>query len=77
MVAKNCTTLALLFIDGGHGSEPAHADYEKLGAKLLVGGKLLIHDVFEDPKEGGRPSFEIFQRALNSNFLKRLTQWVL
>ena len=30
-IAKNWTTpLALLFIDGGHGSEPAHADYENL-----------------------------------------------
>ena len=28
-IAKNwATPLALLFIDGGHGAEPAHADYE-------------------------------------------------
>ena len=66
-IAKNWTTpLALLFIDGGHGSEPAHADYENWVPKLLMGGKLLIHDVFENPKDGGRPPFEIFQRALAS-----------
>ena len=26
------TPLSLLFIDGGHGEEPAHADYARLGA---------------------------------------------
>ena len=47
-IAKDWSTpLALLFIDGGHGSEPAHADYENWVPKLLIGGKLLIHDVFE------------------------------
>ena len=66
-IAKNWTTpLALLFIDGGHGSEPAHADYENWVPKLLMRGKLLIHDVFENPEDGGRPPFEIFQRALAS-----------
>ena len=73
VVAKNWTTpLSLLFIDGGHGSEPAHADYENWVPKLLIGGKLLIHDVFEDPKEGGRPPFEIFQRALNSSYFEEV-----
>ena len=60
------TPLALLFIDGGHGSEPAHADYEGWVPHLSVGGTLLIHDVFPDPADGGRPPFEIFERAMNS-----------
>ena len=72
-IAKNWTTpLALLFIDGGHGAEPAHADYENWVPKLLIGGKLLIHDVFENPEEGGRPPFEIFQRAVASEFFEEI-----
>ena len=47
--------LALLFIDGGHGHEPAHRDYETWVPHVKVGGTLLIHDVFPDPADGGRP----------------------
>ena len=72
-IAKEWSTpLALLFIDGGHGSEPAHADYESWVPKLLIGGKLLIHDVFENPEEGGRPPYEIFQRALTSQSFEEI-----
>ena len=40
--------LALLFIDGGHGHEPAHRDYETWVPHVKVGGTFLIHDVFPD-----------------------------
>ncbi len=58
--------LALLFIDGGHGHEPAHRDFETWVPHVTVGGRLLIHDVFPDPVDGGRPPFEIYRRALES-----------
>jgi len=58
--------LALLFIDGGHGWEPAHRDYESWTPKVAPGGLLVIHDVFPDPADGGRPPYEIFCRALES-----------
>lgn len=60
------TPLALLFIDGGHGSEPANLDYEGWVPKIVIGGRLLIHDVFPDPADGGRPPFEIYTRAIES-----------
>ncbi len=59
-------SLALVFIDGGHGREPAHNDYESWAPRVREGGLLAIHDVFEDPEEGGRPPFEVFRRALDS-----------
>lgn len=62
------TPLALVFIDGGHGEEPAHLDYEGWSPKLAAGGKLLIHDVFPDPADGGRPPYEIYLRALDDGF---------
>ena len=60
------TPLSLLFIDGGHGSEPAHRDYEIWTPWVEPGGLLVIHDVFPDPADGGRPPFEIYCRALES-----------
>ena len=58
--------LALLFIDGGHGHEPAHRDYETWAPHVAVGGTLLIHDVFPNPADGGRPPYEIYCRAVES-----------
>ncbi|MCU0267198.1 MAG: class I SAM-dependent methyltransferase [Acidimicrobiales bacterium] len=60
------TPLALLFIDGGHGEEPAHRDYECWTPWVEPGGLLVIHDVFPDPADGGRPPYEIYCRALES-----------
>ena len=56
--------ISMLFIDGGHGSVPAHADYEKWTPKIAGGGFLAIHDVFQDPADGGRPPYEIYSRAI-------------
>ena len=52
------TPLALLFIDGGHGVEPARTDFETWVPHVAVGGVLVIHDVFPDPADGGRPPYE-------------------
>jgi MMP 1-O-methyltransferase len=61
------TPVAFLFIDGGHGEEPARADYEGWARHVAVGGTLAIHDVFPDPADGGRPPYEqIFVPALES-----------
>ena len=60
------TPLALVFVDGGHGSEPAHADLDSWAPHVAPGGLLAIHDVFADPGDGGRPPFEIYRRALGS-----------
>ncbi|HSL58293.1 MAG TPA: class I SAM-dependent methyltransferase [Acidimicrobiales bacterium] len=60
------TPLGLCFIDGGHGAEPAHRDYEGWAPHVAVGGLLAIHDVFPDPADGGRPPYELYLRALAS-----------
>jgi len=67
------TPLSLLFIDGGHGHEPAHADYEHWVPKIAVGGLLLIHDVFPDPADGGRPPFEVWTRAMESGSFEQIS----
>jgi len=60
------TPLSLLFIDGGHGREVAWADYRSWTPKIAVGGWLVIHDVFPNPADGGRPPYEIYLDALRS-----------
>ena len=61
------TPLSLLFIDGGHGVEPARADFRGWPRWVVPGGVLLVHDVFPDPADGGRPPYEeIYLPALAS-----------
>jgi MMP 1-O-methyltransferase len=60
------TPLSLLFIDGGHGEAPAHADYEGWAQWVMSGGLLAIHDVFPDPADGGRPPYDVYLRAVAS-----------
>lgn len=68
------TPLAMVFIDGGHSSEAARADFESWTPHLLPDGVLAIHDVFEDPDEGGRPPFEVYQQALHSGDFEDLSE---
>lgn len=61
------TPCALVFIDGGHGEQPAAQDYELWTPHVAPGGLLAIHDVFPDPAEGGRPPYErIYLPAIRS-----------
>ncbi len=62
------TRLALCFIDGGHGREVAHRDYDGWARHVMVDGYLVIHDVFPNPADGGRPPYEIYLRALADGF---------
>jgi hypothetical protein len=67
VAAAWATPLAFLFIDGGHGTEPARLDYEGWTPHVVPGGTLCIHDVFPDPAAGGRPPYEqIYLPALES-----------
>jgi len=58
--------LSFLFLDGGHGEEIAWADYRGWSRHVAPGGLLAIHDVFPDPRDGGRPPFHCYEHALLS-----------
>jgi hypothetical protein len=60
------TSLGLVLVDGGHSEESARRDYEGWAGHVVTGGLLAIHDVFEDPTEGGRAPFGLYVRALRS-----------
>jgi MMP 1-O-methyltransferase len=71
VAAHWATPLALVFIDGGHGVEPARADYAGWTPHVAAGGLLVIHDVFPDPADGGRPPYEeIFVPAVASGWFE-------
>jgi len=64
--------LAMVFIDGGHSDQAANDDYDVWHPHIIQGGLLAIHDVFPDPKDGGRPPFNIYTKAIESGLFKEL-----
>jgi MMP 1-O-methyltransferase len=60
------TPLQLLFIDGGHTEAAAQQDFDCWAKWVAVGGGLLIHDVFPDPRDGGQAPYHIYCRAIES-----------
>lgn len=62
--------LAFVFIDGGHAMDTALADYRAWAGHVARGGLLAIHDVFPDPKDGGRPPYEIWKLAVASGLFE-------
>jgi len=62
------TPLGFLFIDGGHAEDVAMADYAEWSPFVVSGGVLAIHDVFEDPADGGQAPFHVWQRAAAEGF---------
>ena len=63
------TPLGLLFIDGGHALDVAMADYAAWSGFVAPGGLLSIHDVFEDPDEGGQAPFHVWRQAVADGFV--------
>ena len=60
------TPLELLFIDGGHSEKAARQDLDSWARWVAPGGALAIHDVFPDPRDGGRPPYLIYRAAVDS-----------
>ena len=66
------TPLSLLFIDGGHAEIHAQNDYSGWAPWVMESGLLVIHDVFEDPADGGQPPYHVFLRALESGAFEQV-----
>lgn len=62
------TPLGLLFIDGGHALDVAMGDYEAWAYHVAPGGRLAVHDVFDDPDEGGQAPLHVWRRAVAEGF---------
>lgn len=67
------TPLQFLFIDGGHSEKAATEDFEGWAQWVDAGAALLIHDVFPDPRDGGRPPYYIYRRAMDSGQFREIS----
>ena len=65
--------LQFLFIDGGHSEKAATEDFEGWAKWVSPGGGLVIHDVFPDPRDGGRPPYYIYCRAVDSGQFREVS----
>lgn len=65
--------LQMLFIDGGHSETAAAQDFDGWAKWVTAGGALLIHDVFPDPRDGGRPPYHIYCRAIDSGQFREVS----
>jgi predicted O-methyltransferase YrrM len=63
----------MLFIDGGHSETAATQDFDGWAKWVIGGGALLIHDVFPDPRDGGRPPYHIYCRAIDSGQFREVS----
>ena len=67
--AKNWNSpLAMVFIDGSHSLESAMKDFLFWNKKIISGGALVIHDIYEKPEEGGQAPYEVYLHALQNGF---------
>jgi len=66
--------VSMVFLDGGHGEEIEWGDYLRWTGHLVAGGFLVIHDVFADPADGGRPPYECYRHAIETgHYLEETT----
>ncbi len=65
--------LQFLFIDGGHSEDAANRDFDGWAKWVAPGGALVIHDVFPNPKDGGRPPYYIYCRAVDSGQFREIS----
>lgn len=62
------TELGLVFIDGSHTKISAINDYDNWRSKLHTHGALVIHDIYENPEDGGQAPYLIYQKAVAEGF---------
>ncbi len=73
VVARHwATPLGLVFIDGGHSYSSAFTDYNSWAGHIIPEGYLLIHDIFENPEEGGQAPYRVYQLAKSSGLFEEL-----
>ena len=70
LIWPNNYEISLLFIDGSHSKESAFSDFEAWSNFICKDGYLLIHDVFPDPNDGGRPPYELFEHVIATKKFK-------
>ncbi len=68
------TPLAMVFIDGGHSLDAALTDYRCWASHIMRGGILAIHDLFDQPEDGGQAPIAIYRLALASGLFEPIAR---
>jgi cephalosporin hydroxylase len=66
--------LGLVFIDGGHSVEDVAQDYHGWSPKIVAGGYLCFHDIYQNPADGGQAPYHMFERARRTGLWDYVTQ---
>ncbi len=66
------TPLSLVFIDGGHAFETVYTDYCAWAGHVMPGGYLVMHDIFENPEDGGQAPYRVYRMAQDSGLFEAL-----
>ena len=61
--------LSMVFIDGSHSLDSAMQDFISWNTKITSGGALVIHDIYENPEEGGQAPYRVYKHALKTGFI--------
>ena len=61
--------LSMVFIDGSHSLDSAMQDFISWNTKITSGGALVIHDIYENPEEGGQAPYRVYKHALKNGFI--------
>jgi hypothetical protein len=51
----------------------AQHDYAAFAPHVVTSGVLAVHDVFEDPAQGGRPPWNVVRRAVDSGAFEEVS----
>jgi predicted O-methyltransferase YrrM len=65
--------LTFLFLDGNHTEEVAQHDYAAFAPHVVPGGLMAVHDVFENPEDGGRPPWNVIRRAIDGGSFEEVS----
>ena len=65
--------LTFLFLDGNHTEEVAQHDYAAFAPHVVQGGLTAVHDVFENPADGGRPPWNVVRRAVDTGAFEEVS----
>jgi predicted O-methyltransferase YrrM len=68
------TPLAMVFIDGGHSEEMARQDCLGWAKHVQNGGFLAIHDIFENPEDGGQGPYLAMNAVLKQGHFQHHAQ---
>ena len=68
------TPLGMVFIDGGHSHAMALSDCTGWAKHIVTGGFLAVHDIFEQPEDGGQGPYLALQAVLATGKFRLLKQ---